>query len=88
MTKINHIRIYPGAEGGFDILLRVRGGIVKHSNHPDIAAAITAAWALEGRKPGDSLYVYEPDFPSWAADYITDRLSRLSKNRAAGGSQE
>lgn len=88
MTKINHIRIYPGAEGGFDILLRVRGGIVKHSNYPDIAAAITVAWALEGHKPDDPLYVYERDFSGLAADYITDRLNRLSRNRAAGGSQE
>ena len=35
--KIGHIRIYPNAESGFDVILRVRGGILKHGTFPDIA---------------------------------------------------
>ncbi|MBO4169693.1 hypothetical protein [Cereibacter azotoformans] len=60
--KIGHIRIYPNPESGFDVILRVRGGILKHGTFADIGAALAASWALDGRKPGDPVYVYERDF--------------------------
>ncbi|RHZ98850.1 hypothetical protein D1114_01835 [Cereibacter sphaeroides] len=68
--KIGHIRIYPNPEKGFDVILRVRGGILKHGTFPDIEAALAASWALDGRKLGDPVYVYERDFAGSLANAL------------------
>ncbi|WP_172332227.1 hypothetical protein [Mangrovicoccus sp. HB161399] len=78
---IGHIRIYPNPDPskGFDVLLRVRGGIMKHGTYPTLEAAIATSWALEGRKPGDPLYIYEHDFPSSFAAAVAPAVAAVTK---------
>lgn len=76
--KIDHIRVYPNTAGdGFDIVLRVRGGIKKHGSYPTLQAALDCAWALEGRKPGQPIYIYEKSFAESAADFFAPALASL-----------
>lgn len=77
--KIDHIRIYPATDGnGFDIILRIRGGIQKQGTYPTLQAATDQAWALEGRKPGQPIYLYETDFAGVLADALVTGLARLA----------
>lgn len=77
--KIDHIRIYRNGDGqGFDVFLRVRGGIQKHGTYPTVQAALDAAWALEGRKQGQPVYIYESDFATMLADALAPALAKLA----------
>lgn len=76
--KIDHIRIYRNGDGaGFDIILRVRGGIMKQGTYPTLQAALDHAWGLEGRKQGQPIYVYESDFAGMMADAIAPALAAM-----------
>lgn len=81
MAKIGHIRIYPNPDpaNGFDVILRVRGGIQKHGTYPTIDAALAASWALEGRKSGEPVYVYERDFPASLAAAVAPAFNSIAK---------
>ena len=78
--KIDHIRIYRSGDGeGFDIILRVRGWIMKEGTYPTLQAALDTAWALDGRKQGQPVYVYEGDFAGMLADAIAPALANLGR---------
>lgn len=57
------VRIYPGPDAGFDVLLRVRGGIKKHGSFPTLETALAAARAIEGKNTCAPVSVYDRSFP-------------------------
>ena len=78
--KISHISIYMGDPGlGFDIILRVRGGVMKHGSYPRLEAALIAALNIQGRKTGQPIYVYDGSF----AELMADRLAPFFVRGAA-----
>lgn len=79
--KIDHIRIYPRGEG-FDLFLRVRGGIMKQGNFPTLQDALDHAWKLGGRKKGQPIYVYEADFSTSIAEAFAPAFGGI-----AGGAE-
>lgn len=77
--QIFDVRIYPSPSRGFDIILRVRGGIVKQGNWPTLESAFNAATKIEGRKPGAPVYVYDRSFSDLLADDMAPAVEGLLK---------
>ncbi|MFC0201474.1 hypothetical protein [Paracoccus rhizosphaerae] len=80
--KIFDVRIYPGVTSGFDIILRVRGGITKHGSHPTIEAALEAAQAIQGRPTAQPVYVYARSLPELMAEAFAPAVGGMLKGRA------
>lgn len=66
--KVYDVRIYPGVLSGFDVLVRVRGGLQPSGNHPTLEAALVAAQAIPGKPPAQPVYVYPRSFAQMMAD--------------------
>lgn len=81
--KIYDVRIYPGAESGFDIILRIRGGIMKQGTFATLHDALAAARAVEGRKPNAPIYLYDRSFPEMMADALAPAIEAIRKGGAA-----
>lgn len=77
--KIYDVRIYPGVDSGFDVILRLRGGIMKHGNFPSLEAALDAARAVEDKKAGQPVYVYDRSFPDLFAAAFVSSVERMAK---------
>lgn len=77
--KVYDVRIYPGVASGFDIILRVRGGIMKEGSHATIEAALEAAQAIKGKPSGQPVYVYARSFPALMADAVAPALMAMGK---------
>ncbi|WP_265502220.1 hypothetical protein [Paracoccus beibuensis] len=80
--KIFDVRIYPGVTPGFDIILRVRGGIMKHASHPTIEAALEAAQAIEDRPTAQPVYVYARSLPDLMAEAVAPAVDAMLKGTA------
>ena len=76
-AKVYDLRIYPGVSSGFDIIARVRGGIMKLGNHPAMDVALEAARAVEGRKTGQPIYVYDRSFAALFAEGMAPAVEGL-----------
>ncbi|CAM3139368.1 hypothetical protein PANO111632_05030 [Paracoccus nototheniae] len=77
--KIYDVRIYAAVASGFDIIVRVRGGIMKEGSYPTIEAALKAAHSIEGKRPGQPVYVYGRTFPDLMAEAVAPALMALGK---------
>lgn len=75
--KIYDVRIYPGVASGFDIIVRVRGGIMKDGSHPTIEAALDAAQAIEGKPAGQPVYVYSRSLPDLMSEAVAPAVIAL-----------
>jgi len=81
--KVYDVRVYPGVSSGFDIVARVRGGIMKLGNHPTIETALEAAQAVEGKTPAQPVYVYPRSLPDLMAEAVAPALGALPKGGEA-----
>lgn len=72
--KVYDVRLYPAVSSGFDIIARVRGGIMKLGNYPTIEAALAAAQMTEGKKPMQPVYVYPRSLPAMMAEAVAPAL--------------
>lgn len=77
--KIYDVRIYPGVASGFDIILRVRGGIMKEGSHATIEAALEAAQVIKRKPSGQPVYVYARSLPTLMAEAVAPTLTAMGK---------
>ncbi len=80
--KVYDVRIYPSPASGFDIILRVRGGIMKLENYPTIDAALDAARAVDGKEARQPVYVYDRSFSDLMAEALAPAISPMLKGAA------
>lgn len=85
--KVFDTRVYPGDEAGFDVILRVHGGIMRSGNFPTLESAIEAARATPGRKDEQPVYVYSRSFAALFADAVAPAVEALLPKTGEQSSQ-
>lgn len=81
--QVYDVRIYPGTESGFDLILRVRGGIMKHGSYSTLQETLEAAKTVEGRKPNQPIYFYDKSFATGMAEALTPAIEAMRKGGKA-----
>ncbi len=77
--KIYDVNVYPGADGGFDVIIRLRGGFQKVGDYPTIEAALSAARTVEGKDTRQPVYVYDRSLSDMMAGAITTAIERMAQ---------
>lgn len=84
MTRaVFDVRIYPGSNGGFDVVARLRGGLQGHGNYSTLEAALEAGRAVAGRVADQPIYVFDFGLAERLAAQVVAGIEALDGGKGA-----